>query len=134
MKTTIAVAALTLFAAPFTLAESGMGKTKVPADDRTFVEEAASGGRMEVELGRLAEQKASDPQVKAFGRRMVEDHGKANERLRAVARTENIELSDALLPPHEAQVNRLSKLSGRDFDLQYTRLMHEDQVEDVRRA
>src|SRR5688500_11588743 len=55
--------------------------------DRQFILEAASGGMMEVEAGRLAEQNAANQRVKAFGAMMVRDHSAANEQLRAIAST-----------------------------------------------
>src|SRR6476619_7682948 len=45
--------------------------------DHNFVNEAAIGGMAEVELGNLAKEKASNPDVKSFGERMASDHGKA---------------------------------------------------------
>jgi hypothetical protein len=55
--------------------------------DQAFVDEAARGGKMEVDLGRLAEQNASDANVKQFGARMVKDHTKLNSELGSVLRT-----------------------------------------------
>ncbi len=42
--------------------------------DRDFVQKAAQGGVSEVEMGKLAQQKAENQQVKDFGARMVQDH------------------------------------------------------------
>src|SRR5438552_16844085 len=53
--------------------------------DRHFIKEAADGGLAEVELGQLAVEKASSDEVKKFGQRMVDDHGKANEQLKQIA-------------------------------------------------
>ena len=47
------------------------------APDRGFITAAAQGGKAEVEMGHLAVQHASDPAVKRFGQRMVDDHSKA---------------------------------------------------------
>src|SRR6476659_6762106 len=62
------------------------------AADRTFVMEAARGGMAEVEMGRLAVNKASNADVKQFGQRMVDDHGKANDELKGLASRKNVTL------------------------------------------
>jgi putative membrane protein len=59
--------------------------------DKAFVKDAAKGGMMEVAMGHVAEKNASDSEVKNFGARMVTDHGKANEDLKAIAKEENVE-------------------------------------------
>ena len=59
--------------------------------DKAFIKDAAKGGMMEVAMGRVAEKKASDSEVKNFGARMVKDHSKANEELKAIAKEENVE-------------------------------------------
>jgi putative membrane protein len=59
------------------------------AADTKFVKEAADGGMAEVELGQLAASKASSDDVKKFGQRMVDDHGKANDQLKQLASQKN---------------------------------------------
>src|SRR5438105_12496884 len=49
------------------------------AADKAFMKDAAKGGMMEVAMGWVAEQHATDSEVKTFGARMVKDHVKANE-------------------------------------------------------
>jgi putative membrane protein len=58
---------------------------KLTRASEKFVKEAAEGGLLEVELGKLAVEKANHEQVKAFGRQMQDDHGKANEELKTIA-------------------------------------------------
>ena len=60
--------------------------------DKAFIKEAAKGGMMEVAMGRVAEKNATDSEVKNFGARMVKDHGKANDELKALAKEENVQL------------------------------------------
>ena len=60
--------------------------------DKAFMQDAAKGGMMEVAMGRVAEKNASDSEVKNFGARMVKDHGKANDELKALAKEENVQL------------------------------------------
>ena len=69
--------------------------------DRAFMTKAAQGGLAEVELGRIAAQRATDPQVKQFAQRMVDDHGKANDKLKQVATSKNLTLPTD--PPSNAK-------------------------------
>jgi putative membrane protein len=87
--------------------------------DRVFVHAAAIGGMAEVELGNLAQQKAQSEAVKDFGRRMVEDHGKANDRLISIAKDAGIVAPDELDQEHKAMRERLQALNGTEFDLAY---------------
>jgi putative membrane protein len=69
--------------------------SKVSAADKTFMMNAAKGGMMEVELGKLAAQNAQSADVKRFGSRMVADHSKANSELMALAKEEGVSLPAA---------------------------------------
>jgi putative membrane protein len=106
----------------------------VPAkvDDKKFLKEAALDGMTEVELGKLAAQKASSPDVKQFAQKMVDDHTKTNEQLKQVASKENISLPDGLDSKHQSQIDKLSKLSGEDFDKAYVKDQVKNHQSDVR--
>jgi putative membrane protein len=105
---------------------------KLSSADEKFVKEAASGGMLEVELGKIAAEKAVNDKVKAFGRQMQEDHGKANEELKTVAANKGVQIPAALDRKHKRTVDRLSKLSGPEFDRQYIRTMIDDHKEDLK--
>ncbi len=94
--------------------------------DHHFATEAASGGLAEVKLGHLAEERGSNPAVKEFGKRMVTDHSKANDELKSVAMHENINLPSNPSSADQAEYDRLSKLSGKQFDDAYAKLMVRD--------
>jgi putative membrane protein len=85
----------------------------------------------EVELGKLAADKASSDEVKKFGQRMVDDHGKANDELKKLAENKNITLPTAPDAKHKATIDRLSKLSGEAFDRAYMQEMLKDHRKDV---
>jgi len=63
-------------------AESKTSNNKLSGADSDFLKEAAQGGMMEVQLGKLAQEKAADEKVKQFGKRMDQDHSKANDELK----------------------------------------------------
>lgn len=96
-----------------------------------FATEAASGGMMEVQLGKLAQQKAQNPRVKNFGAMMVQDHTQANDELKTIATRENIALPDSMSNEKKEDVEKLNKKSGKDFDKAYMDMMVDDHKEDV---
>jgi putative membrane protein len=100
-------------------------------NDEDFVKEAASGGLMEVELGRLAEQNARNPRVKKFGAMMVKDHSKANDELRSIATSKNINFPANMNDKHMDKVEDLRKKNGEEFDKDYMDQMVDDHEKDI---
>jgi len=101
-------------------------------DDKKFIRDAALGGMAEVELGKLAQEKASSDAVKQFGERMVTDHTKANDDLKKLADAESVSIPTALDSKHQSRIDKLSKLSGTDFDRAYIKDELKDHEQDVR--
>ena len=105
-----------------------------PISDRHFTQEAAMGGMAEVKVGELAAQKGTDPSVKSFGQRMVQDHSIANKELMDLLRRKG---SGAAVVPknldakHKEMYNALAQRSGRDFDKAYIKAMVNDHEEDA---
>lgn len=128
-----AQAAGTGTAAPNETAESKSkpAAAKKADPDKMFVAKAAQGGLAEVELGKLAVDKASNPDVKQFGQRMVDDHTKANDQLKSVAGQQNYQVPAETDAQHKAMMKRLSGLSGAAFDRAYMRNMVMDHKKDV---
>jgi putative membrane protein len=125
-----AALAMVTTAAP-AVAQKEAKSTKGPASDHAFVKKAGAGGLAEVELGKLAAERASSDEVKRFGRRMVDDHSKANDELNGIARDRNVALPTGLDSKDKALKARLSKLSGDAFDRAYMRAMVDDHRKDV---
>src|SRR4051794_1626641 len=86
----------------------GLAAAPLPAADETFVTKAAKGGLAEVQLGKLAAEKASSDEVKKFGQRMVDDHGKANDELKTLAQSKSITLPTDIDPKDKAMHDRLA--------------------------
>ena len=112
--------------------EATAGAMQSKADDAKFVKDAAVGGMTEVELGKLAQQKASSDGVKQFGQKMIDDHTKAGEELKQVAAKQKINVPESIDSKHQARIDKLSKLSGADFDKAYIKDQLKDHQEDVR--
>lgn len=99
--------------------------------DKKFMTEAAQGGLAEVQLGQLATQKATNPDVKAFGQRMVDDHTKANDQLKSIASQQNVTLPSSMNAKDQALYDRLSGMNGAEFDKTYIQHMVTDHKKDI---
>jgi putative membrane protein len=131
----IVLATASLALAQSTPSQSGRSDAKQTANrlnaDNTFAVKAAEGGMAEVELGKLAQQRASNDGVKQFGKHMVDDHTKANVELKTIAANKGITLPATLNSNDQATMDRLSKLNGAEFDKAYMDDMVKDHRADV---
>ena len=84
--------------------------------DKDFVKDISTANIAEVELGRMALDKAVNPDVKKFAQMMVDDHTKANEDLTTIASQDNIAVPSGLDDKHNDLRDKLAKKSGADFD------------------
>ena len=107
------------------------GMANLSSGDRDFLMDAAMGGLMEVELGRVAAQQGTSEAVKQFGQRMVDDHSKANQELMTLATSKGITLPTTLDDKHREHVTKMSAMSGADFDREYSKMMLSDHRKDV---
>jgi len=105
--------------------------SQLSAGDQQFVQEAAKGDAAEIELGQLAESKAANPDVKAFGERMVTDHSKNRDEVRMLADKEHVTLPTKLGEKENAQKEKLQALSGSQFDKAYMSYMVSEHKTDV---
>jgi putative membrane protein len=137
LKHLLASAALIGLMAQPVLAESQNTTEQRPAqeelaqEDLEFATKAAQGGLMEVRLGELAQQQAAREEVKQFGQRMVEDHGKANEELKQIAQGKGIELPQEMAKDAQQLHEELQQKSGAEFDQAYMDEMVSDHEKDV---
>lgn len=106
--------------------------TSISEDGREFVMAALRDGLLEVEAGKLAQTKASDPSVKKYAGMMVEHHGKANDELAALARSHNLEVPSTLSDEGSKKLEDLREEEMEDFDEKYIEMMvdaHQDAVD-----
>jgi len=101
--------------------------------DTDFFEDAAQGGLLEVRLGQLAVKQAESEDVRKFGQRMVDDHGKLNGQLAHFAQQKKgLVMPHALDRKHQEQVDKLARESGEKFDHEYMSLMPEEHQKDIK--
>ncbi len=96
-----------------------------------FMTEAAKGGMAEVELSRVATTKSQNAEVKKFAQQMIQDHTNANTELKQLAGKKTVTLPTELDAEHKALRDRLSGLSGAEFDKEYVNAMVADHEKSV---
>jgi putative membrane protein len=104
----------------------------VCAADNNFIQSAAQGGMTEVKLGALASTSGTREDVREFGQRMVKDHTSINGDLKALATERGVSLPDSLDSEHQGMVDKMSALSGSDFDNAYISCMIKDHKTDAK--
>jgi putative membrane protein len=102
------------------------GTGGLSSQDQKFITDAAMGGLMEVHLGRMAAQLGENAAIKEFGRRMVEDHSKANTELAQLASTKGVTLPTEIDEKQQKEAGKLQRLKGADFDTAYAKRMVSD--------
>ncbi|QAY86601.1 putative membrane protein [Pseudomonas arsenicoxydans] len=88
------------------------------ATSNDFVDDAAAGGIAEVETSKLALEKSSSADVKAFANMMITDHTKANEELAALAKKNDIKVPDDTTLVKQAK-EKILDMRDESFDAAY---------------
>lgn len=121
---------------------SGTGSAQstgpLAAADAQFVSKAAEGSLFEIEVAKLAADKATDPAVKSFAQMLVDDHTAANDKLKQIASSHSVPLPASLPADKKKEIDQLSKLSGEKFDRQFVQMVgikdHNHDIADFEKA
>jgi putative membrane protein len=108
------------------------GETSQIMKDKMFLRKAAEGGMAEVKFGELAAQKGGSEGVKAFGQKMVDDHTALNNEMAPIADSMGVRVPKTINKDDQAEYDKLSGLSGDDFDTEYLTVMVKDHRKDLR--
>lgn len=110
---------------------SGMRSSRLDTED--FAKKASAAGAAEVELGKLAQQRSTNAEVKAYAQRMVADHTKANKELMTAAQSKNVTVKSEPDLMHKAMMEKFERQKAdADFDHDFMQQMvrdHEKVVE-----
>jgi len=96
-----------------------------------FLEQAAIGGMLEVEMGKIGQQKASLQSIKDFAAMIEKDHTAANTELSNLASAKGFKLPAALPDAKKEHLNALNTSTGKNFDSYYINMMVEDHITDI---
>ena len=105
---------------------AAMQPNPTTTQDKTFVTESTEGSLAEVELGKLALKKSKNPEVVEFAQKMITDHTRLVNDMKPIADQMGVTLPEKVNIKHEQEVDRLSALSGDQFDKAYITAMVAD--------
>jgi putative membrane protein len=105
--------------------------SKLSADDRQFVAQAAAGGMAEVQMGQLAQEKGQSDAVKQLGQTLANDHQQANQQLQSIAQAKQIDVPPSLDQRHQQKISQLQSKSGAAFDRAFIQEVIKDHTKDI---
>lgn len=98
------------------------GGAKMSKADNKAIMDMAMVNMAEVEMGKLAQSKSQNAEVKTFAQQMIDDHTKGLAEVAAVAQAKGITLPTELDAKHKAMSAKLAKLEGEKFDREYMKV------------
>lgn len=106
-------------------------------NDSEFLVDATEINLEEIAIGQLAQQKSANPEIKKFGKMLVDDHTKLSGEVKTVAESRNISLPTSITEDGQEQYNKLNEKSGLDFDKKFVDMMidgHEKAIDKFTKA
>ena len=110
------------------------GIARAADDTATVLGKLHHSNQMEIEMGKLAQEKGQSKEVKSFGKTLVTDHTAADKKVAALAKQEKIDLTAAMPPMKDDKMAPLKTAVGAEFDKAFARAMLEDHTKDVEEA
>lgn len=99
--------------------------TQLDRADARFIQEAGTAGENEIALGQLGSTNGKSGDTQSFGRQMVTDHTRANEKLTAIAAKKGTSIQTTPVADTR-ETERIGKLSGAAFDQAFAKKMVTD--------
>jgi putative membrane protein len=104
----------------------------VTSQDKNFMTKAAQAGNAEVAASKIALEKSSNPDVKEFAQKMVDEHTQVGDQLKQLASGKDVSLPSEPSLAQRTKIAVLEKLKGATFDKRYASMIgvsaHEDAV------
>ena len=106
-------------------------------DDSEFLVDIAEVNLAEIEIGKLVQTKSTNPEVKKFGKMLVDEHTKSASEVSALAKAKNFTLPTSLTEDGQEEYKKLNEKSGLDFDKKFADMMidgHEKAIDKLQKA
>jgi len=123
---------ITALALAATLSAPAFAEDKMSNDDASAMKQVAQSSLNEIAAGKKGAEKAQSPDVKSFAQKMVDDHTKMFEDLRALAKTKGVALPQDANMKDLAQMKMIERKSGAEFDKDYMEHMVKDHEKDLK--
>jgi putative membrane protein len=94
--------------------------------DEQYLMEASACSMAEVQIAKLAAERATNPQVKQYAQQIAQDHMAANEKMRDLAEKTKLSVAREVGREHQQVIDQLSKLEGAEFDRAFLQHMIKD--------
>ena len=105
-----------------TAGATAAGGMKMSKTDSKAIMDMAMVNMAEVEMGKMAQSKSQNAEVKTFAQQMIDDHTKGLAEVQAVAQAKGVTLPTELDAKHKAMAAKLAKLDGEKFDREYMKV------------
>lgn len=94
--------------------------------DSKFMMMAATSDMNEIGLSNQALSKSTNEEVKKLAQMMIDDHTKSSEELKPIAMSKNVMLPAEMDSKHKSAMEKMSSMSGMEFDMAYIKMMVKD--------
>jgi len=102
---------------------------RVAADndqEQIFLARASEADAAELKQSQLALDKSTNPAVRDYAQKMLTDHAALEGKMKPFADKYSVTPVTAPNPDHQAEIDKLSGLSGKAFDKEYIASMEKD--------
>lgn len=114
--------------------EANFDENDAKEDDSQYLVDAAETDLKEIEIGKLAEQKGIDADVKAYGKMLVDDHTKSLKEVKALADKKQIALPVVITDDGQDDYKKLNEKTGLDFDKKFAEMMVDGHKKNIDKA
>jgi putative membrane protein len=129
-----AAGAASLLTGASVAAAHGKHHQRASAWDKQWLMSSIEGDRFEIQGGKLAQGKGTNPKVRALGARLVKDHSESLASAIALAHKLGVEVPKTPSPSQQWELSVVSSFSGAEFDRWYAALEVQDHIQDIQEA